>query len=207
MSLIDKLPLIRGWTWRRENILATVLLNQESLVYQPPTPSKEIGWIAGLDFFGNDAYLGIRVTMPGLDTGYGTFAGNYAISSVLPPASGAYILRYVQPNPLRTIGEYASSVISSAYPLPFYGSVRLYLSLRTGSTEPFATSLISLNEVVVEDRNLFLKDLRKVYFGRWAPLVDWIAHTPILRASTKKFADLGIPFEEKEVVEPPGIAR
>lgn len=99
------------------------------------------------------------------------------------------------------------SFITSAYAYPFYGAIRVYLSLRTGSTEPFATGIVSAQEVIVQDRNLFLKDLRKVYFGRLAPLMDLLDHVPILRVFTRRFDELGIRFEEKEIVEPPGIAR
>ena len=177
------------------------------MVYQAPTPTKEIGWVVGIDFAGNDAYLGIRIVMPGVDAGYVTFAGAYALGAVLPPPSGAYILRYWQPNPLRTIGAYIMSWLTSAYAYPFYGAVRLYLSLRPGTTEPFATGILSFTEVVIQDRNIFLKDLRKVYFGRLAPLMDLLDHVPILRVFTRRFDELGIRFEEKEIIEPPGIAR
>lgn len=207
MTLLEILPLIRGWSWRRIEVTQTVLLNQELLVYSPPTPSKELGWVITIDFAGNDAYLGIRIVMPGVDTGYTTFAGLYAIGAVLPPPSGAYIVRYWQPNPLRTLGAYFMSWLTSAYAYPFYGAVRVYLSLRTGSTEPFATGIISAIEVIIEDRNLFLKDLRKVYYGRLAPLMDLLDHVPILRAFTRRFDELGIRFDEKEIIEPPGIAR
>ena len=207
MTLLEVLPLIRGWSWRRIEVTQTVLLNQELLVYQAPTPTKEIGWVVAIDFAGNDAYLGVRIVMPGFDVGYTTFAGFYATGSVLPPPSGGCITRYWQPNPLRTLGAYFMSLITSAYAYPFYGAVRVYLSLRTGSTEPSATGIVSAGEVIVEDRDLFLKDLRKVYFGRLAPLMDLLDHVPILRMFTRRFDELGIKFEEKEVVEPPGYAR
>ena len=207
MTLLEILPLVRGWSWRSIPVIQTVLLNQELLVYSPPTPSKEIGWIVALDFLGDDAYLGVRIVMPGFDTGYGTFAGSYAAGYVLPPPVGTYIARYLQPNPLRTFGFYSATIVTSAYGQPFYGPVRLYMSLRPGSTEPFATGMIGILEVVIEDRNIFLKDLRKVYYGRLAPLMDLLDHVPILRVFTRKFDELGIKFEEKEVVEPPGIAR
>jgi len=188
-------------------VTQTVLLNQELLVYQPPTPSKEIGWLVSLDFVGNDAYLGMRLVMPGIESPWTTFAGIYALGAVLPPPSGIYVVRYWQPNPLRTLGAYVMSAITSAYAYPFYGATRLYLSLRPGTTEPFATGILSFTEVVIEDRNLFLKDLRKVYYGRLAPLMDLLDHVPILRMFTRRFDELGIRFEEKEIVEPPGIAR
>lgn len=208
MSLIDKLPLIRGWAWREVSLTRTILLTQELLVYQAPPPTKEIGWVVGIDFLSNDAYLGLGIDMPGVPlTGYNTFAGARAIGAVLPPPSGLYLGLYNQPNPLRTIGEYQMSVITSAYPWPFYGPVRLHLSLRPESTEPHATGAIFGLEIVVQDRNLFLKDLRKVLYGRWAPLLDLIGHVPLLRSFTEKFAELRIPFEEKERVEPPGVAR
>lgn len=214
MTLIDKLSLIRGWTWRVEDIPFVVLLNQELLVYQPPTPQKEIGWVCGLDIIGSDAFLGLRIVMPGVDTGYRTPNAFMTVGAVLPPPMGVYITRYYQPNPLRTIGEYLLSVVTSAYPWPYYGPVRLYVSLRSGSNPPVdgstelnATGYLSIVQIVIEDRNLFLKDLRKVLYGRWAPLVDLIGHVPILRTFVKKFEDLGIPFEEKELVEPPGVAR
>lgn len=207
MTLLEILPLIRGWAWKPVGVIQTVLLNQELLVYSPPTPSKEIGWLVFLDFAGNDAYLALRIVMPGMDTGYGTFAGSYPYGAVLPPPSGAYIGRYYQPNPLRTIGQFGMSVVTSAYAYPFYGPVRIYISLRTGSTEQFATAIFSMLQVIVEDRNLFLKDLRKVYYGRLAPLMDLLDHVPILRVFTRRFDELGIRFEEKEIIEPPGVAR
>ena len=187
-------------------ITQTVLLNQELLVYSPPTPSKEIGWVTYLGWVGNDSYIGLRVVMPGYDTGYLTFAGSYAAGAVLPPPSGYFLGRFWQPNPLRTFGYYSMMHVT-AYPIPFYGPVRLYLSLRPGSTEAFATAMLMVYEVVIEDRDLFLKDLRKVYFGRLAPLMDLLDHVPILRVFTRRFDELGIRFEEKEVVEPPGYAR
>jgi len=185
-----------------------VLPNQELLVYQSPAPTKEIGWLTSLDWSGNDAYLGLGIDQPGVPTpGYFTFIGAHITGAVLPPPSGWYLTRYYQPNPLRTIGFYSLSVITSAYPLPYYGPVRLYVSLRPGTTEPYATGSLYALEIVIQDRNLFVTDLRKVYYGRWAPLMDFIGHIPLLRTFTKKFAELQIPFEEKEIIEPPGVAR
>ena len=207
MTLIDKLPLIRGWAWRITPIPVTVTTNQEIMIYQAPTPTKEVGWLGGLDITGDDAFLGLRIVMPGVDTGYQTFFTWNTIGAVLPPPSGGFVTRYWQPNPLRTFGLYSMSLITTAYQWPYYGAVRLYLSLRLGSTEMSASAIVSLIQIVIEDRGLFLKDLRKVYYGRWAPLMDLIDHVPILSTFTRKFEELGIKFEAKEIVEPPGIAR
>ncbi len=99
------------------------------------------------------------------------------------------------------------SLITSSYPWPYYGSARLYVSLRLGTTEAFAVGIITLTQIIIQDRNIFLKDLRKILYGRWAPIMDLIGHMPLLRTFMKKFEDLGIPFEEKEIIEPPGISR
>lgn len=200
--------MIRGWAWRTIKLTQTVVLNQELLVYQSPTPTKEIGWLAGLDWYGNDAYIGLGIDQPGIPLpGYATFIGLHTLGAVLPPPHGAYLTRYYQPNPLRTTGYYIMSAITSAYPLPYYGPIRLYVSLRPGTTETYATGSLYALEIVIQDRNLFLTDLRKVLYGRWAPLMDFIGHIPLLRHFTKKFAELQIPFEEKEIIEPPGVAR
>lgn len=207
MTLMDVLPLIRGWTWRNEERTATLTPGQELLVYQPPTPTKEVGWAAGLDFGGDDAYLGLRLVMPGTDTGYGTFAGTLPWGAVAPPPSGMYLWRYYRPNPMRTIGLYGISLITSAYPYPYWGAVRLYMTLTEDTTEPYATGILGIAQVVITDRNLFLKDLRKVKYGRWATLMDIIGWKPLLKVFGKKFEELDIRFEEKEKVEPPGHAR
>ena len=207
MSLIDKLPLIRGWSWRNTPLTVVALANQEILAYSPPTPSKEIGWVVSIDLSGNDAYLGLRIVMPGVDTAYATFAVANAIGAMLPPPSGTFLLLYNQPNPLRTIGQYVMSIITSAYPYPFLGAVRIYISLRPGTTEPFAVGAIGIGQIIIQDRNLFLQDLRKILYGRWAPLMDLISHIPLLRRFVMDFENFHIPFEEKEVIEPPGLAR
>ena len=130
MSLLDKLVLIRGWTWRIIEERATVTENQVVLLYNPPTPSKEIGWVVTLDFSGNDDRLAIRIVAPGFATGWATFRAQMNIGIVMPPASGSVLTKYYRPNPLRTIGFYLAGSITSAYPWPFFGPVRIYMSLR-----------------------------------------------------------------------------
>lgn len=206
MGHINKLPLIRGWTWRIERRTATVRLNQELLIYQPPPPTKEIGWGVAVYIAGNDAYLGLRVVQPGMDSGYETFQSMLDIGAVESPPVGGYLTRYNRPNPLRTWGQFAMNAIADESGA-FYGPVRYYLSLRPGTTEPHATAVIRIYQIIIQNRSLFLKDYRKVLYGRWAPLVDLVGHVPILRMLTKKLEDLDIRFEEKEIVEPPGLAR
>lgn len=176
------------------------------MIYQPPPPTKEIGWGVAVYVAGNDSYLGLKVVQPGMDSGYETFESLLAIGAVESPPVGGYLTKYIRPNPLRTWGQYAMNAIAGDTG-PFYGPVRYYVSLRPGSTETHATIAMRLYQIIIQNRVLFLKDYRKVLYGRWAPLVDLVGHVPILRVLTKKFEDLDISFEEKEIVEPPGIAR
>lgn len=204
MSLLDKLPLIRGWRWKLQPVLQTVRATQEILVYEPPPPGKEIGWVVSITMLSNDAYLGLRLVFPGLDTGYALPATG---GPMAPLPSGMFMDWYWRPNPMRTIGEYQVYYVMSAYPYPFQGPVKAYLSLRSGTTEPQATGRIVVWMIVIEDRNLFLKDLRKVLYGRWAPLMDLIGHVPLLNRFIVNFEKLGIRYKEEEKIEPPGIAR
>lgn len=215
MTLIDKLPLIRGWAYHWEPLgPVSIQRNKAAIIYNPPPPSKELGWLLSLQYTSNDAYMGIRVVMPGVDTGYGTFAQNMIWGNIIPGASAGfrmltlqYVFKYWQPNPLRTWGSFGAIVEGPAYPEPFYGPVRIYASLLGSSTQSQASIEGGFSEIIVQDRNLFLKDLRQVMYGRWGPLMDLIGHTPILRLFAKKFEENGIPCEEMEKVEPPGIAR
>jgi hypothetical protein len=189
VHLSDMLPLLEGWEYYYFAESRSVEKGKDISVYSKPCK----GWLISLDFIADDAYAQAKVEYLSYIAKM-TAHALFLIGATLPPPAGSYISLYLRPSTLSTAGAYGASPITSAYPFPVKGSVKISLGLTNSSTQSTATIVVTFTAFRIVDEIAFIKSVRKFKYGTLAPLFSLLGHIPIL-----KF--LGVPTDIKEVLE------
>ena len=160
MSLLECLPLLEGWWHRRYTFKELQVLRKGE--------SKELfhfhdarGWLLGIDYVATDCYMQYLIE---------TYAERHLVTPqaihefglTLPPPMGTYETLYDRPDPARTEGTYAGSILTSAYPYPWKGDVRVAMRLGMESTQPAAAGNIGVTVLEVTDLEAFKRSFQEL---------------------------------------------
>ena len=189
VSLIEMLPFLEGFEYLYFSKEETVEKGKHTTIF-----SRDVkGWIYSLDFASDDAYASFVPTYMG-KTDVRTPNYFFVAGATLPPPSGSYVLNYLRPSTLSTAGIYAVSLITSAYPIPIKGLVRLEVGLESESTQTTATVSCHFFAFEITDEKAFIRSYRRFKYGWLGWAFEVLSRIPGLKY-------IGIPEEIKEVVE------
>ena len=191
MNLSDALPFLEGWD--ELSVVKTETI--EKGVFKPVFSRECKGWVYGLDIASDDAYASLQMTYLG-GTAIITPHSIFVVGATLPPPHGMYIPSYIRPSTLSTAGIFIATLITSAYPKPIKGLVRLELKLGDDSTQVTATCIISFVACEIVDEEAFIRSARRFKYGWLGWIFGAISRIPGLKY-------IGIPEEIKEVVKVP----
>jgi hypothetical protein len=167
--VLNSLPLLDGWATKVYYTEPGGQIVAKGKMISVLDKNMAVGWVIGVDYASSDSQMEFHI-----DTEYfnavTTPDGVQSNGAVLPPPSGVYGSLYDRPSPLSTYGTYVGSFITSAYPIPFRGKVKGYVTLGLGSTEPSALAYFSIEVMEVINVESLIKSYRKLLYGRWAGL-------------------------------------
>ena len=189
LSLHETIPFLEGWEFLAFGKEETVEKGKYKTILSRPIK----GWLYGLDFVTDDAYAVIRIIYLGI-VGLYTPHVIFCLGATEPPPSGLYGPLYIRPSTLSSAGVYAGSLVTSAYPLPVKGMVRLELGLENDTTQSTAKNRVSFSAIEIVDDKAFIRSYRKFKYGWLGWAFGVLSHIPGLKY-------IGIPNEIKEVVE------
>jgi len=172
MSLVDYLPLLRGWEFQIWYLEApvTVVKNRVDLIKRFDDYD---GWLLGISLICDDCFANPYIHYPTIPLTSLMPYGNYGIvGASMWNANGPYCPMYLRPNPLSSAGLYTVDYIP-AYPMPYktYGvagkkgefRVELLAELGTDSTQDSAHILhMSVARIVITEPEVFKRDLKEI---------------------------------------------
>ena len=160
MSLLGCLPLLEGWWHRIYAFKELEVLRKGS--------SKELlhlhdarGWVEGIDYIATDCYMQYIIETYSV-RGVLTPQALHEFGSTMPPPVGAYETLYDRPDPASTKGTYVGSILTSAYPFPWKGDVRVAMRLGEESTQPAAAGNIYVHVIEVTDLKAFKRSFQEL---------------------------------------------
>ena len=162
--MLEYLPLLDGWylkTYQFQSPGQVVTLGQLATVM---TKDKAVGWVIGVDFIASDAMMEYWI-----ETEYAQWSMTpydaFSLGLFQPPPWGTYVSLYNQPSPQSTYGTYAGSFITAAYPLPFRGKVKAYVTLGSASTQQAALAQYVINVLEVTDEDALIRSFQRLQAG------------------------------------------
>lgn len=189
MSLYNMLPFLEGWKGVTFTKTETVKKGEYKSVFS----EQSKGWLLALNFVSDDAYASVKISYLGYAIVY-TPHSFFILALTEPPPMGSYISEYIRPSTLSTAAICAVSIITSAYPQPIKGLVRIELGLELDSTQATAAVAVTFDGIDIVDMEAFIRSVRKFQYG-W---LGW-AFGVLSRIPGLKY--IGIPDEIKEVIE------
>jgi len=178
MSLVDYMPLMRGWEFQIWFLDRTVNVVKNRLDLVKRFDDYD-GWLLSVGLICDDCFVSPQFHYPTIPLVSLMPYGNYNLSGTsMWGAQSVFVPLYYRPNPLSSAGLY-SVMYEPAFPIPYktYGlagekgefRAELLAELDTNSTQTSANILfLSVGRVVITDPELFRHDLKDV-FGTAVP--------------------------------------
>lgn len=157
MNIFQLLPLLEGWIDEPVTVEETIVKKAKK-VYD----DEERGWLAGIDLVTDDALGSMQIQYGRYISGWANPYKAYTYNAVYPPPCGAYFLLYSQPAPPSTAGLYVMSVLTSAYPHPYKGKIKVWVKLDDLSTQDSASIVVAIPRIKIYDPDLFKRSLKEV---------------------------------------------
>ena len=160
MSLLECLPLLEGW-WHRTYAFKELQVLRKGASEELFHLHDARGWVLGIDYVATDCYMQYILEIYSV-RGVATPQALHEAGATLPPPSGAYETVYDRPDPASTRGTYVGSLLTSAYPFPWKGDVRVSMRLGMESTQPAAAGNIYVHVLEVTDLEKFKRSFQEL---------------------------------------------
>jgi len=177
MTILDLLPFLRGWAHDPVMGKATLRRGVEHPIYHK---SFTEGWITGALFVSNSPDVEFEVYVKEKTFGFEkrltvNLLYLYSMGIVNPNNIWPWISVY------DTVANNYRVVYAPARPWSFSGEVKVTALLPETATATTANVAYIINQVLIVNKAEFLRSLRSLIWGRWAPIFDLIEFLPLHR--------------------------
>ncbi len=158
------LPLLDGWSYAGYSWSGVVEKGKKILIV---AEEKYSGILLSMCFMTNDAYCGIEGIFGGPKTLFPfkvTPQSAYDMGAVQQDPTG-WVQLYDRPNSASTAGKYVVVPFSGGFqgfPMSYAPPVKIYAFLEAESTQPAAALHFSTINIIITDKEAYLKSLREI---------------------------------------------